>query len=220
VKDDEDLCENQPETLSGFSNSLLVVSPVQREYLKGKINELATNSKNKNIRDLCRGINEFKRGYQPRNNLVKDENGDLLADSHSILNRWKNYFSQLLNVHNVSNGRQMKVHMAEPLVPGPSRIEVETVIAKLKKYKSPGSDRIPAELIHAGGEILLPAIHKLINSIWNKEELPNQWKEPIIVPIHKKGDKTDCNNYRGISLLSASYNILSNTLLKVKSVCG
>jgi hypothetical protein len=49
------------------------------EYLKGKINELAMNSKNKNIRDLYRGINGFKRGYQPRNNSVKDENGDMLA---------------------------------------------------------------------------------------------------------------------------------------------
>jgi hypothetical protein len=45
----------------------------KREYLKDKINELATNSKNRNIRDLYRGINKFKRGYQPRNNLVKDE---------------------------------------------------------------------------------------------------------------------------------------------------
>jgi hypothetical protein len=72
----------------------------KREYLKDKINELATNSKNKN---LYRGRNEFKRGYQPRNNLVKDENGDLLADSHNILNRWKNYFSQLLNAHNVND---------------------------------------------------------------------------------------------------------------------
>jgi hypothetical protein len=56
-------------------------------------------------------------------------------------------------------------------------------------------------------------IHKLINSVWNKEELPDQWKESIIVPIHKKGDKTDCNNYRGISLLSTSYKIVTNILL-------
>jgi hypothetical protein len=96
----------------------------EREYLKDKINELATNSKNKNIRDLYRGINGFKRGYQPRDNLVKDEIGDLLADSHYISNRWKNYFSQLLNVHNVSDFRQIEVHTAEPLVPGPSRLEV------------------------------------------------------------------------------------------------
>jgi hypothetical protein len=77
--------------------------------------------------------------------------------------------------------------MAEPLVPGPSRLEVEIAIAKLKKYKSPGSDQIPSELIQAGGETLLSEIHKLINSVWNKEELPDQWKESIIVPIHKKG---------------------------------
>jgi hypothetical protein len=147
---------------------------------------------------------------------VKDENSDQLTYSHNILNRWKNYFSQLLNVHNVSDVGQIEVHTVEPLVPGPSRLEVEIAIAKLIKYKSPGSDQIPVELIQAGGEILLSAIHKLINSVWNKEELPDQWKESIIVLVHKKGDKIDCNNYRGISLLSTSYRILSNILLSNK----
>jgi hypothetical protein len=65
--------------------------------------------------------------------------------------------------------------------------------------------------------MLLSAIHKLINSVWNKEELPDQWKESIIVPIHKKGDKTDCNNYHGISLLSTSYKILSNSSTELVS---
>jgi hypothetical protein len=132
----------------------------KKEYLKGKINELATNTKNQNIRDLYRGITEFKRSSQPRNNLVKDENGDLHADSQNILNRCKNYFSQLLNVHNVCDVRQTEVHIAEPLVPGTSGLEVEITIAKLK-YKSPGSDQIPAELIQAGDEILLSKIHKI-----------------------------------------------------------
>jgi hypothetical protein len=57
----------------------------------------------------------------------------------------------------------------------PSRLEFEIAIANLKKYKSPGSDRIPAELIQAESETLLSAIHKLINSVWKKEELPDQW---------------------------------------------
>jgi hypothetical protein len=76
---------------------------------------------------------------------VKDEKGDLLPDSHNILNRWKKNFSQLLNVHNVSDVRQIEVHTAEPLEPGSSRLEVEIAIAELKKYKSPGSDQILAE---------------------------------------------------------------------------
>jgi hypothetical protein len=151
--------------------------------------------------------------YQPRSIIVKDENGDLLADSNTILNRQKSYFSQLLNVHDVSNVRQIEIHTAEPLVPGPTHLEIEISIAKLKKYKSPGNNQIPAELYQAGGETLVSVIHRFITSIWNKEEMPHQWKESIIVPIHKTGDITDCNNYRGISLLSNSYKILSNILL-------
>jgi hypothetical protein len=66
---------------------------------------------------------------------VKDENGDLLADSNNILNRRKNYFSQLLNMHSVRDVRQIKIHTAEPLVCDLSPSEVEIAIAKLRKYE-------------------------------------------------------------------------------------
>jgi hypothetical protein len=89
---------------------------------------------------------------------------------------------------------------------------VTFAIAKLNMFKSPGTGQIPAELIQAGGEILRSKIHKLINCIWNKEELPNQWKESIIVPVHKKGDKIECSNYQGISLLSTLSSILLSRL--------
>jgi hypothetical protein len=98
-------------------------------------------------------------------------------------------------------------------VPEPSALEVELAIENLKSHISPGIDQIPAELIKAGGRTICCAIQKLIIAIWNKEELPEEWKESVIVPIHKKGDKTDCNNYRGISLLPTTYKILSNVLL-------
>jgi hypothetical protein len=63
-----------------------------------------------------------------------------------------------------------------------------------------------------GGETLHSEIHKLIKLIWNKEELPHQWKESIVVPINKKGDKTECSNNRGVSLLSTSHKILFSIL--------
>jgi hypothetical protein len=87
--------------------------------------------------------------------IEEDENADLFADSHNILNRWKNYFSQVLNVHRESDVKNIEKHTAEPLVTEPSPSEVEVAIAKLNKYKSP-------ELIQAGGGILLPEIRKLI----------------------------------------------------------
>jgi hypothetical protein len=143
----------------------------------------------------------IKKGYQLGTNIVKDEKGNLAADCHSILTRWRNYFSQLLNVHEDNDVKQTEIHTAEPLVPEPSVFEVEMVIEKLKRYKSPGIDQIPSELIKAGGIKICSEIHKLVNSIWNKEELPEQWKESVIVPVYRKGDKTDCSNYRSISLL-------------------
>ena len=78
--------------------------------MRAKIEELETNSKFNNIRDLYSGINDMKKGYQPRTKIVEDEKGDLVADSHSIMARWRNYFSQILNVHGVSDVRQAEIH--------------------------------------------------------------------------------------------------------------
>jgi hypothetical protein len=98
-------------------------------------------------------------------------------------------------------------------VPEPSASEVEVAIGKLKRYRSPGVDQILRDILQVGGETLRSDIHKLIKLTWYREELLHQWKESIVVPVHKKGDKTDCSNYRGISFLSTSFKILSNILL-------
>jgi len=104
----------------------------KKAYLRAEIEELEINSKIQNIRDLYRGIYDFKKGYQPRCNIVKDEKGDVVAESHSIVARWRrNYFSQLFNVHGVKGVGQAEIHTAEPLVPEPSASEVELAIDKL-----------------------------------------------------------------------------------------
>ena len=120
----------------------------KKAYLRAKIEELETNSKIKNIMDLYRGINDFKKGYQPRRIIMKDEKSDLVAESHSTVARWRNYFSQLFNVHGVKGVWQAEIHTVEPLIPEPSVSEVELAINKLKSRKSPGIDQIPAELIN------------------------------------------------------------------------
>ena len=93
-------------------------------------------------------------------------------------------------------------------MPEPSAFEVELATEKLKSHKSPGIDQIQAQMIKAEGRTICYEAHKLIISIWNKE-----WRESIIVPIYKMGDKTDCSKDRGISLLPTMYKILSNILL-------
>jgi hypothetical protein len=77
------------------------------------------------------------------------------------------------------------MHRAEPLLPDSSPFEVEIAVAKLKMYRSPGSDQIPEEVVQGGGETLWSEILKLVNYTWNKGELFDQWKESIIVPVHE-----------------------------------
>ena len=102
----------------------------------------------------CIGSSVTKKGYQPRTNIVKVEKDDLVTDSHSILARWRNHFSQLLNIHGINDVRQTEIHTTEPLVPEPSAFEFELAIEKLRSHKSPGIDQIPADLIKVGGKTL------------------------------------------------------------------
>jgi hypothetical protein len=92
------------------------------------------------------------KGYQPRTDIVKEEKGDLVADSHSILVRWRYHFSQLLNTHGVNDVRQTETHTAEPLMPKPAAFEFEMAIEELKIHISPGTDQISTELLKAGVE--------------------------------------------------------------------
>jgi hypothetical protein len=145
------------------------------EYLKVKINELEINNKNKNIRNLYRGINEFKRGYQPRIIVIKYKYGNLQADpqcvqKHNSFNTntplsesYKNdFFNQVLYVHGVHNVTQK----TEPLVPELTPVKVEIATGKLKSYESPGTYQNMVEMIKEEGETC---------SEVHKEELPPLW---------------------------------------------
>jgi hypothetical protein len=140
------------------------------------------------------------KGYQPRTNRVRDEKGDLVTDSHSILATWRSHFSQPFDVNGDNDVRQTEIHTAEPTVPETCATEIEKALENLKRHKSSGIDQIPAELIKTGGRTIHLEINKFINSIWNKKELPEEWKESIILPIYENGDKTECINYRRTSL--------------------
>jgi len=102
----------------------------KKEYLNAKIEEVENNGKIKNSGGLFRSINYFNKGYQPRTVIVMDENDDWFADSYSILARWRNYFSQLLNYM----GLMMLDRQTDrnTYIRTTSSFEVEMAIEKLK----------------------------------------------------------------------------------------
>ena len=83
--------------------------------------------------------------------------------------------------------------------------EIRTCISKLKNHKAPGIDNIINEYITTTEDILMPAYIRVFNIIFMNGIFPDVWSKGIIVPIYKKGDKTNPDNYRGITLLSWVY---------------
>jgi hypothetical protein len=90
------------------------------------------------------GINEFKKGYQPRTYVIKKHDGIILADTTSILSRWEQFFSNTLNFNQSTSHEGSEVYTAEP-----SLIDVELAIENLKRHKDTGVDHIPSELFQA-----------------------------------------------------------------------
>ena len=108
---------------------------------KAQIDELETNTTTKNIRDLHRGINDFKKVYQPKNNTVQDEKSDLVTDCHSILARWRKHISQLFNVHGVNPyptafpyGNGMVLHFYQQQESSTTKTVHKVINKRLKTY--------------------------------------------------------------------------------------
>jgi hypothetical protein len=145
-----------------------------------------------------------------KSNLVKDDNGDSASDSHSNLNRWENYFCQLQNVHMINVVRQIEVHTAEPLVPEPSSLRWRLLLL--------GVDQIVAEFGQAGGNSLRSETYEVLNCIWNKEELPKQWKKSFMLFIRRLIELTVVISK--VLLLTTAENFIHRSFVKFNTVCG
>jgi len=166
-------------------------------------------------RKFCRDVNNLRKDFKPKLTLCKSRNGDIITEKGDILNRWKDHFHELLNSTEQDKGPSIMQDYKDTNEEDttPTVEEVEMAVQKLRNYKAPGTDNIPAELFKYGGDELVKHLHPIIKDIWQKEKMPAEWNVSIICPIHKKGDIMECLNYRGVSLLNTAYKILSNILL-------
>ena len=173
--------------------------------------------------DTHRFYDAIKKAYGPTSRStvpVRSADGTtLIRDAQGISDRWAEHFSTLLNsgidpdstILNDIPQTDIKRHLDT----APTMEEVEGAVRNLQNRKSPGGDGIPAEIYKYGGATILQSLYHIISMVWETETVPQGWKDSIIITLYKnKGDKAECGNSRGISLLSVAGKILAKILLK------
>ena len=132
---------------------------------------------------------------------IKNEHGVVLRDLGMIIGRWKGYFDKLLNEENPRSIFDDGVPN-EGLTQGINRYEVKVAISRMKNGKATGMDGIPVEVWKCLGEEGIDIMWDLMKGIYEQEKMPTEWRDSVIMPIHKeKGAIQDCGNYRGMKLM-------------------
>ena len=199
-------------------------------HLEEYVAELEALLRHRDMRGLCNtlemtaGLGERKTEGQQ---AIKDENGNLLRDKWDILWRWERFFGNLLNTTkspalqpSIVEKVQQRGKAPPPPPPGarsqigePISLEAEPTYAETQKavramanWKAPGADSLPVELLKLDDPTHEPVglkhFHVILVRVWRGEEIPQEWKDATIKVLHKKSDRSDCNNFRGKSLVS------------------
>ncbi|WP_139267336.1 hypothetical protein, partial [Escherichia coli] len=135
--------------------------------------------------------------------VIKDRDGNVLTGATSVMERWKEYFEELMNEENVREHRVEEVTVVEQEVAKISKDEVRKALKRMKSGKAVGPDDIPVEVWKCLGEVAVEFLTGLLNKILESERMPEEWRRSVLVPIFKnKGDVQSCGNYRGIKLMS------------------
>ncbi len=165
--------------------------------------------------ELFRIAKQMKRDKQDitGGKYVKDSKGEVKVEEKEIMERWKEYFKDLLNEQNDHRVDDMAI------VEGPlneiTEREVETALKRMKKGKAAGPTGITSDMLKAGGEASLTELTNIMNTLIQGEEIPKDWKSSSTIPIYKgKGDSMNCSKYRGIRLLEHGMKVYESVLEK------
>lgn len=177
--------------------------------------EAARRGDSKELYNITRTLSQ--RRFR-REGPVRDKNGTLLTSREEQLRRWEDHFKEILNKED-SQQQWMRGRVEEIPVNGdidlecPTLEEIKDALKTLKNGKAPGKDNITAELLKVDLDTSARILYPLVQEIWINERSPTEWKRGVIVKLPKKGDTTNCNNWRGITLLSVPSKVVARIIL-------
>ena len=188
------------------------------EYFTTLSNRIQRASDTGNIRAMYEGINQVIGKQIKKPAPLRSKTGELLNDSSQKLERLVEHYVDLYSTNTkVSDKALESFPQAGPFATldlEPSLEDVANAIDRQQCGKAPGQDGIPPDIIKCGKEVLVGPLHTLLCKCWEEGSVPQDMRDAKIVTLYKnKGDRSDCNNYRGISLLSIVGKVFARVIL-------
>ena len=187
----------------------------KRDYIEGLAAEAEQAANCRNMKQLYDTTKRLSGKFNKPDRPVKDKQGNINNSLDQQMNRWAEHFEELLNRPAPLNPPD--IEPAEEDLPInceiPTKEEIRRAICQMKNGKAAGPDDIPAEALKADLEASVAMLHPLFERIWEEEDIPTDWKEGHLIKLPKKGDLSNCNNYRGITLLSVPGKVFNRVIL-------
>ena len=169
------------------------------------------------IRDMQYG----RRGLVPsRQMAVNDEEGNTCATVEEQQERWRRHFSKILNVQSQFSEDELEKMRQRPVrhdqAEQPTMDELTSAIGKLKNGKAGGASGVLPEMVKAGGseDAFLEKLLNLVQTSWMEKKVSRDWSDAVLVPVPKKGDLHQCDNWRGIVLLDVVGKVVARIILE------
>ena len=183
-----------------------------------KATEVQNHADNKRSKEFYAGLKSIFGPVQCTTAPIRNRDGMLLTDKEDILKQWTLHFSTLLNRTSEVTDEALESIQQRPMITEldapPNTAEADAAIKQLQTGKAPGPDGIPAEVFKAGGETLITHLTRMFQVFWANGQLPQDLRDANIIHLYKnKGDRSSCDNHRGISLLSIAGKILARIML-------
>jgi len=188
-----------------------------RAYAVRIANEAQVAADQGNIKGMFNAMGRLTNSIRPAVVPIRDKEGKSITSIEGQIHRWKDYLEEILNTSTTNMEREELASISTELpisIRPPSKKEIVNVIKTMKNGKASGTDNIPAEVLKTGPHISADILLPLFQDIWQKEMFHKEWKEGIIIMVPKKGDLSQCKNWRGITLLAVISNIFNKIILE------
>ena len=191
---------------------------MKEEWWKTKAQQIQAAADTHNLKAFYDGLNGVFGPTITKTSPIESKDGTkVLTEKNDILERWAEHFSDVLNqpshvdweILRSIPQQLVKINLDDT----PTLIEVKRAIKMLCMNKAPGIDGIPGEIFKFGGNQATKMLTKLIQQIWKQGKVPQDFKDANITKLFKKGKRSICDNYRGISLLVIAGKILARVIL-------